>query len=158
MSIETLRLPWPPSVNKYWRSRIAGHGRKQFINVYIGREGKAFRGNVQAAVFEQRGVVPPERERLQVTIAVIQPDRRSRDIDNLLKATLDALTHAHVWADDSQIDDLRVIRGRVQAPGWLEVTITRIETSQRQLELEAAPEVLLLNRKRTGSLFDEVPA
>ena len=33
------------------------------------------------------------------------PDKRVRDLDNLLKAPLDALTRAGFWVDDSQIAD-----------------------------------------------------
>ena len=131
-----LRLPWPPSVNAYWRSRIAGKGRKQFVSVYLGKAGKEFRSNVQAAVFERFGVLRPTQDRLRVTVLMIQPDRRKRDVDNILKGTLDSLTHARVWEDDSQVDDLRVVRGRVQSPGWLEVTIEVIPAGERQLELK----------------------
>ena len=31
-------------------------------------------------------------------------------LDNLLKSAMDALTHAGVWADDSQIDSLLIER------------------------------------------------
>ena len=36
--------------------------------------------------------------------------RRRRDLDNLLKCTQDALAHAGVFEDDSQIDLLVVVR------------------------------------------------
>jgi len=45
-----------------------------------------------------------------VDIEVRMPDKRRRDLDNLPKAVLDGLTHAALWHDDSQIDDLRVWR------------------------------------------------
>ena len=38
------------------------------------------------------------------------PDRRRRDLDNLLKCTQDSLAHAGVYEDDSQIDVLVVVR------------------------------------------------
>ena len=61
------------------------------------------------------------------------PDRRKRDLDNLHKGILDGLTHAGVWKDDSQIDDLRIYRCRaatgelvIEKPGRVVVTIEAI--------------------------------
>ena len=52
------------------------------------------------------------------------PDKRRRDLDNLLKATLDSLTHAGVWSDDSQIDALSIRRFPIG--GMLKVRIEEI--------------------------------
>ncbi|NBW22487.1 MAG: RusA family crossover junction endodeoxyribonuclease, partial [Caulobacteraceae bacterium] len=38
---------------------------------------------------------------VRVVIEAFPPDRRKRDLDNILKSLLDALTHAGVWEDDS---------------------------------------------------------
>lgn len=46
------------------------------------------------------------------------PDRRRRDLDNILKCTQDSLAHAGVYKDDSQID-LLTVRRRDLAPGGL---------------------------------------
>lgn len=94
------RLPFPPSVNHYWR-RV---GQRTLIS----RSGRAFRENVIASVFEQGRTKIVGR--LAVTIEVYPPDRRRRDLDNLTKSTLDALAHAGVFDDDEQIDELRLRR------------------------------------------------
>ena len=52
----------------------------------------------------------PMDGRISVRVDAAPPDRRVRDLDNISKALLDALTHAGVWRDDSQIDDLRIVR------------------------------------------------
>jgi crossover junction endodeoxyribonuclease RusA len=44
------------------------------------------------------------------------PDRRRRDLDNLLKPTLDALQHGGVYEDDSQVDLLVVRRCETDRP------------------------------------------
>ncbi len=96
-----LELPYPPSVNHYWRR--VGH------RTLISRGGRAFRRAVQVAL-AARGV-QPLAGRLAITIDVHPPDRRRRDLDNALKALLDALEHGGSYSDDAQIDDLRVRRG-----------------------------------------------
>ena len=98
-----LTLPWPPSVNTYWRNL---NGR-----TLISQDGRAYRANAYAAVTEQ---APGRlRGRVRVSILTHQPDRRRRDLDNLPKAVLDALTFASVIEYDSLIDDLRITRGPV---------------------------------------------
>jgi crossover junction endodeoxyribonuclease RusA len=130
----TLELPFPPSVNKYWRSKIAGNGRKSFIQHYIGEAGQRYTEDVIAAVWSRYGVLPkPLSCRLRVVIEATLPDRRKRDVDNLFKAVLDALKHAKVYRDDSQIDDLRIIRGPVVPPGKLIVLIEEIVEPQQRL-------------------------
>ncbi len=110
-----LRLPYPPTVNTYWR-RV---GNKTLIS----KRGRIYRKEVEAVV----GMRPDRLAgRLAVEIRVNAPDNRVRDLDNLPKAILDALTKAEVWVDDSQIDDLRIFRGKVGKPGSAEVRILEI--------------------------------
>lgn len=51
-----------------------------------------------------------KKERLSLSILAYPPDRRKRDLDNILKSLLDALMHARVYSDDSQIDRLSIMR------------------------------------------------
>lgn len=95
----TLTLPWPPSVNRYWRTF---QGR-----MIISAEGREYRKAVADQVLIQRGAKHYEGK-LKVVIEAWRPDKRRRDLDNLLKAVLDSLTHAGVWADDGLIIDLRI--------------------------------------------------
>lgn len=123
---KTIRLPWPPSTNRIWRNIVI----KGAARTLLSREGREYREAVADVVLQTWGRLTGTRERLRVTVLACPPDRRKRDLSNCLKAFEDALTHANVWADDSQIDDLRIIRGRVESPGWLDVTIERIESRQ----------------------------
>lgn len=116
-----LVLPFPPSVNTYYRS-ISRGGHATAI---ISASGRAFRGVVKSAV----GFVHPDRRltgRLSVTVELFPPDRRRRDIDNYIKALLDAITHAGVWEDDSQIDCISVFRCSRVAGGKTIVEIEEI--------------------------------
>lgn len=94
-----LTLPWPPSVNRYWRTF---QGR-----MIISAEGRSYRKAVADQVLIQRGAKHYEGK-MRVEIQAWRPDNRRRDLDNLLKAVLDACTHAGVWVDDSNIVDLRI--------------------------------------------------
>lgn len=108
-----LLLPWPPSVNRYWLAR----GNTRFIS----KAGRDFRVAV-AEECSQLGVASLEG-RLAVHVALFPPDKRARDIDNILKALLDACEHAGCYASDSQIDELHVIRQTVQKGGYCTILI-----------------------------------
>lgn len=118
----TFTLPWPPSVNHYWRSVIV-RGRTRLL---ISKDGRKYRKSVAARLSLNsvpRGFVTGK---LAVEIAASPPDRRARDLDNLLKSTLDALKHSCVIRDDADIDDLRIKRCSVLAGGELSVQITEV--------------------------------
>ncbi len=111
-----LTLPWPPSVNSYWRHPSRGPLAGRHL---ISEAGRLYRTSVWALA-PRRAVLTG---RLSVVIEAYPPDRRARDIDNLPKAPLDALTHAGVWTDDSQIDKLTIERCAVVKGGRLDITI-----------------------------------
>lgn len=107
-----LQLPYPPTANTYYRNF---RGR-----MVISARGREFARAVAAIV----GKVKPLRGRVGVGIALNPPDQRKRDIDNTIKPTLDALTKAGVWLDDSQIDILFIARREKINGGRAIVTIT----------------------------------
>lgn len=128
----SLRLPFPPSVNTYWRN-VAIRGKPRTL---ISEAGRKYKDAVFCCVIEQGAMaaVGPD-ERIAVYILLKMPDRRRRDIDNTLKSLLDSLTEAHVWLDDSQIDLLTVERGEVEAPGAALVEVYRLPGSQKVLTI-----------------------
>lgn len=73
----------------------------------ISAEGRCYRRDVADQVLIQRGA-KHYTGKLRVVIEAWRPDNRKRDLDNLLKAVLDSLTHAGVWEDDGNIVDLRI--------------------------------------------------
>ena len=93
-------LPYPPSINAYWRHRV--FGRRPVV--YVTDAGIAYREAVKSAV-DMRAKLVGE---LALTVRLYPPDRRRRDIDNPIKALLDAMTHAGVWVDDSQVKRMTV--------------------------------------------------
>lgn len=96
-----IELPWPPTANTYWRR----NGSRYFIS----KKGIEYRNLTVYKTGSIRGLFSKE-DRINVEILAYPPDRRRRDIDNLLKVILDSLQFAHVYPDDSQIDCITIKR------------------------------------------------
>ena len=118
-----LTLPFPPSTNTIWRSMRSGPmaGR-----VLLSKAGREYRKAVHSAVIAQIGARGAFGGRLRVLIQLHPPTRRRLDIDNRIKACLDALTHAAVWVDDEQVDVLQITRGEIMAGGLAVVEVEEI--------------------------------
>lgn len=113
----TLNLPYPPSINHY-KSIF----RKQIRLTVKGRKYL----NDTAIIAQSQCKGPPLEDRLSVKIYAYMPDRRKRDIDNILKPLIDAMMQGKVFIDDSQIDDLHIIRGEVDKDKGIIVQISVI--------------------------------
>ena len=111
----TVTLPWPPSINRYYRH--VGY------RTLISREGRAFRRNVCALLGGGGPRKPPAGGRIALCMDAFPPDRRIRDLDNIQKAALDSMQHAGVYEDDSQIDLLLTRRRDVIPGGRLDVEV-----------------------------------
>jgi len=112
-----ITVPWPPSVNQYWRQY---QGR-----MLISAQGRKYREAIIQQVWLE-GKIKRITGDLKVTIEAFRPDERRRDLDNLLKSTLDALAHAGLYEDDSQIRDLRIYWA-AEKGGKLNITIEEME-------------------------------
>jgi len=113
-----LTLPYPPSVNHYYR-RVGPR-------TLISREGREYRRTICGLLAPGGGSgvrKPPLGGRIALAMDAFPPDRRRRDLDNLNKAVLDALEHAGVYADDSQIDLLLTRRREPVRGGGLTVRV-----------------------------------
>jgi crossover junction endodeoxyribonuclease RusA len=117
-----ITLPYPPTVNTYWRN-VKGR-------TVLSAKGRAYKANplyVVAFQLDER----PIYGRLSVDAVAYMPDARTRDLDNIWKPMLDYLTHHGVFRDDSDIDDLRIRRGGIdKANPRVELTITKIEEAR----------------------------
>lgn len=118
-----LTLPFPPSVNTYWRHPTKGPLAGRHL---ISEKGRAYRDAVGFVVAAMLGRSMNLDGRLSVEITAHAPDKRKRDLDNLPKGILDALTHAGVWLDDSAIDRLCIRRGENASGGRVVVKIEAI--------------------------------
>ena len=102
--VTTIVLPWPPSVNSCWRTV---NGRTM-----VSKKGRIYKQAATRAVLAA-GAYKHLPGRLRVKLTAYPPDRRRRDIDNLTKLALDSMQVAGVYLDDSQIDELTIIRAEV---------------------------------------------
>jgi len=107
----------PPSVNSYYRS--VGRGK-----VLISESGRKYRKEVKDQILIQR--VRFIEGRLQLEVKLHFATKGKNDLDNRCKSLLDALQHAGVYEDDSQIDVLIVRRGPVTKGGLCEVDLQTI--------------------------------
>lgn len=131
-----LTLPYPPSINHYWQHKAvrSRQTRRWMVIKFLSKRAKDFRQLVQNAVYEQLGMPPKLRQRLAVIVhehygprdEQHEHDGPAQDIDNCLKPLLDALEHGKVFVNDSQVDELLVIKKRRAAIGRVEVTIRTI--------------------------------
>lgn len=112
-----IKLPWPPTVNHYWERNRNG-------SVRIGAAGLTFRQEVWLQCRQNR--IKPLLGRVWLSIEAFPPDKRRRDLDNILKACLDALQHGGAYKDDSQIDRLGVDRMPSVKGGKLIVTLAQV--------------------------------
>jgi len=91
---QEFELPWPPSVNHYYR-----HVGPR---VLISRDGRRYRELVTGLVRQKN--IRPFEGRISLHAEFYPPDRRRRDLDNVGgKVLLDTLQAAGIYRDDCQI-------------------------------------------------------
>lgn len=91
----------------------------------LSKAGRAFREDVQNIIIDKN--IPKFGDsKLRITMILRPRDKRKTDIDNRIKAVLDALEHAGVFNDDFQVDHLEMIRGEPLKGGLLHVVIEEL--------------------------------
>ncbi len=113
-------LPYPPTVNTLASS---------WQHIFCIKSGERYRRAVALIVRQQRLKLSLSG-RLAIKIIREPPDKRRRDLDNILKAPLDALTHAGLLMDDEQFDEINIVRGQPVSGGRLGVKICIMHEEQ----------------------------
>lgn len=115
-------LPYPPSVNSYWRA----NGKMR----YISPEGKKFTDEVMVIV-KNVGGKGFGNVSLGISVMIHPRSKRRFDLDNTLKAILDALMKAGCYDDDSQFEYIEIARGEAKDGGAAVVHIYEIESEEK---------------------------
>ena len=116
MAVELI-LPYPPSINHYFSY---SHGRP-----VLSKDARSYRHQVRRIAIARGD--KPLMGALSVHIDIFPPDKRRRDIDNCFKSVLDALQHAGVFWDDSQIIVLHAVKHPTAQEGHVVVGIHELE-------------------------------
>lgn len=107
-------LPYPPSVNRYWRM-ARGH-------MHLSNEGRQYK-EIVAGLARKAGMKPMDGS-VSIEVHVFRP-RRSGDLDNTLKGLLDALRGC-AYHDDSQIVKIEAHRGDDRDNPRVEVRVSKV--------------------------------
>ena len=113
-----MELPWPPSINHYWRRNpMGGH--------YISKEGKIYLEYV-AALLRMRRVRPIDGP-ISFKVKLHPPNKQRRDLDNCLKVLIDAISKGGALGDDFQIKHIDAAMLHVVPDGKAIVEMSAME-------------------------------
>lgn len=114
-----IALPYPPSVNHYWRHTRRGRH-------YISERGRNYKAEVGRICRE----FAPFKGAVQVQLWVFYPDKRKRDPDNLHKALWDAVSAGGLIEEDHNqiLVDVRTITAGFKQGGMV---VMKIRESER---------------------------
>ena len=108
-------LPFPPSTNSMYR---VYRGRS-----ILSKQCREYTKKVCALMNEMRLTNEQIDNRLRVTLELNAPTRRKYDIDNRVKALMDALQKSGFIVDDEQVDSLHIERGVIVSGGRVTVRV-----------------------------------
>lgn len=115
MSDYKFTLPYPPSVNGYWRSF---NGRQ-----IISKRGRDYVGAVKSKMESINLNNELVSSRMHVSIKINPPTLRKYDVDNFAKGVFDSLTKCRFWVDDEQVDKLTIEKGEKIKGGNVEISV-----------------------------------
>jgi crossover junction endodeoxyribonuclease RusA len=111
-----LEIPWPPSINHYWRRNPNGRGN------FISGEGKAYLAHVVLLLKMMK--LKPIEGPISIKIELNPPNKLRRDLDNCLKVLIDAIAKGGAMGDDFQIKHIEASMLEVVKDGRAVVELT----------------------------------
>jgi crossover junction endodeoxyribonuclease RusA len=108
-----LRTPFPPSVNTYWR-RVGNR-------TLLSKRAREYRAAAQEAILVQTTARQrkawPERGPIEAYLRLYPRTLAGFDVDNYAKGILDAMEHAGVIENDTQVQRLTIEKFPKAPPG-----------------------------------------
>lgn len=125
MSDYKFEIPWPPTVNHYHQPAVI-RGK---VRIVKGKDARQYAKTCEShlaeiGIYNER---IPEDTLLSMTLILHPPTNRKYDVDNRTKGIMDALSNANFYADDSQISQLKIIKGEKVKGGSVEVFISKLD-------------------------------
>jgi crossover junction endodeoxyribonuclease RusA len=114
-----LELPFPVSVNQYYRAILRG----KFCTSIMSAKGREFKQRVSHLVADSER--QPTDKPVMVIIKLFPPSKRRYDVDNMLKSLLDSLIGI-AYDDDSQIQCLAISKEAVTVGGKCTIKIREV--------------------------------
>jgi crossover junction endodeoxyribonuclease RusA len=99
----------------------------------ISKEGRTFRQRVWDLWFVEKYVFRRNgfgKAPVRIDMVISPPDRRRRDLDNVLKAILDGIQHAGIIEDDAQVESLSARWTVSEPPGFVVLRISDLESNE----------------------------
>lgn len=126
----TLKLPYPPSNNHYKRKnknfgKISKRTGKKIKLFVLEPETDRYHREVWFR-FRIQGGKKLLSKTIRMEVLVYPPDRRKRDLDNVLKVLMDSLQKAEAYEDDFYIQELMLVRKEIIIGGELIVKLMEI--------------------------------
>lgn len=112
----TLTLPLAPSVNHAYRSAIIGGKSRRVATAKV----KEYKADVAVKARMQRARLLDGE--VSLSLAVYFPDRRRRDLSNVVKVCEDSLTGI-CYRDDSQIHHMELVKRYDRGNPRIELTV-----------------------------------
>ena len=114
-----LELPFPVSVNQYYRAILRG----KFCTSILSEKGRDYKQRVANLVSDSEK--QPTDKPVMVIIKLYPPTKRKYDVDNMLKSLLDSLIGI-AYDDDSQIHCLAISKEEVFKGGKCDIKIKEV--------------------------------
>lgn len=176
----SLTLPWPPSVNMYWRTIVipGSPGKPARGRTLVSEEGREYKVKVRQAL-RTHAIPHLGAARLAVHLVLHAPDARTYDLDNFRKAIYDALSDElepakeakgqhrprevvsfGVWCNDSQIDEDGAKRGVPLKGGAVKVEVRVLAQVERPAAdlFPVIPAPRARSKKRIATAFGNTAA
>lgn len=103
------------SANRYWRR--SGH------HLHISNEARSYINLVSNYSLIFGWNKKSFNNRIELIVDAYPPDKRERDLDNILKVLIDSLQRAGLFNNDSQIDKITIERKHIVKKGSVSLTL-----------------------------------